>query len=65
MTNKEIREFYGHNGAECRVVIKRNGEIHRYGMIAPDGSANGTSRDYDRWIHIADIDDPQSDHMRA
>jgi len=31
ITNKEIRDYYGHNGHECKVKIKRNGEIHRFG----------------------------------
>ena len=41
-TNKQIREYLGHN-RECRVRIKRNGEIWRY------GSREDTDRSGDYW----------------
>ena len=31
MTNKQIREYLGHNGHECRVRITRDGKIYRHG----------------------------------
>ena len=42
-TNKQIREYLGHNNRECRVRIKRNGEIWRY------GSREDTDRSGDYW----------------
>jgi len=35
ITDKEIRECFGHNGVECVVRIKRNGEVYRYGSPDP------------------------------
>lgn len=35
ITDRAIREYYGHNGVECVVKIKRNGEVHRYGSPDP------------------------------
>ena len=46
ITDKMIREWYGHNGVECRVVIKRDGQIMRYG--SPD--CFDRSKDY--WSHV-------------
>jgi len=46
ITDKAIREYYGHNGAECVVTIKRNGEIHRYGSPDP------TDRSMDYWHYV-------------
>ncbi len=45
-TNKQIRDYLGHNGRECRVRIKRNGEIWRF------GSREDTDRSHDYWAHI-------------
>ena len=45
-TSKQIREHLGHNGVECRVVIKRNGEVWRHGSAEPADR----SRDY--WAFI-------------
>lgn len=45
-TNKEIREYLGHNGRECCVVIRRNGEVHRFG--SPDTS----NRSGDFWAYM-------------
>ena len=45
-TNKEIREYLGHNGRECCVRIKRNGEIWRY------GSRQDTDRSSDYWALV-------------
>ena len=33
MTNKQIREYLGHNGHECRVRITRDGKIYRHGSL--------------------------------
>lgn len=45
-TNKQIREYLGHNGHECRVKIKRNGEVWRY------GSCEDTDRSCDYWALV-------------
>jgi hypothetical protein len=45
-TNKEIREYLGHNGRECRVKIKRNGEVWRH------GSREDTDRSRDYWALV-------------
>ena len=34
ITNREIRDYYGHNGWECRVSITNDGDVQRYG--SPD-----------------------------
>ena len=44
--NKEIREYLGHNGVECRVKIKNSGEIHRF------GDPNPFDRSKDFWHFI-------------
>lgn len=51
ITDKAIREHYGHNGVECVVRIKRNGEIHRYGSPDPFDR----SRDY--WHYVGTRDE--------
>lgn len=35
ITDKQIRQYLGHNGVECRVRIKRNGMIYRHGSPDP------------------------------
>tara|TARA_R110000737_G_C14243514_1_gene425241 strand:+ start:234 stop:428 length:195 start_codon:yes stop_codon:yes gene_type:complete len=45
-TSKQIREHLGHNGVECRVVIKRNGEVWRH------GSPEDADRSRDYWAFI-------------
>tara|TARA_R110002126_G_C10348807_1_gene491455 strand:+ start:771 stop:980 length:210 start_codon:yes stop_codon:yes gene_type:complete len=45
-TNSQIREYLGHNGRECRVRIKRNGEIWRY------GSRQDIDRSCDYWALV-------------
>ena len=45
-TKKQIREHFGHNGHECRVKIKRNGEVWRY------GSREDTDRSCDYWAFV-------------
>lgn len=34
-TDKRIRKWLGHNGYECRVKIKRDGTVWRYGACDP------------------------------
>ncbi len=34
-TDKAIREYLGHNGCECHVVIHMDGKITRYGSPDP------------------------------
>ena len=46
VTDKEIRECFGHNGVECRVRIKRNGVVLRYG--SPD--LTDRSKDFWQWL---------------
>lgn len=46
ITDKAIREYFGHNGFECRVRISRDGEITRY------GSPVVTDRSHDYWATI-------------
>jgi hypothetical protein len=45
-TNREIREYLGHNGRECRVRIRRNGEVWRH------GSPEDTDRSRDHWAFV-------------
>lgn len=49
-SKKEIREYLGHNGHECRVVIHEDGSISRF------GSPQETSRDMDFWQDIGTIE---------
>lgn len=49
--NKDIREFLGHNGSECRVRIKKNKEVWRYGSPVP------TNRDSDFWAYMGTVDE--------
>ena len=49
MTKKQIREYLGHNGHECRVVIHRNGMISRY------GSSDPTDRSEDFWQYVGEV----------
>jgi hypothetical protein len=46
ITDKAIREFYGHNGVECRVRISRDGDVTRYGSPVP------TDRSKDYWMTL-------------
>lgn len=48
ITDKAIRNYYGHNGTECRVRISRDGSIHRY------GSPVTTDRSKDFWALVGD-----------
>jgi hypothetical protein len=46
VTDKQIREWYGHNGRECRVCIRRDGTVERYGSPDP------TDRSADYWAYL-------------
>lgn len=46
-----IRDYYGHNGHECKVKITLDGEIHRY------GSPNPTDRSKDYWQYLGTIEE--------
>ena len=46
VTDADIREIYGHNGHECHVQIRKNGEVVRYGSPDP------TDRSMDFWAQI-------------
>jgi len=50
VTKKQIREYYGHNGQDCRVRITRNGEVLRYGSPDP------FDRSKDYWQFICYIE---------
>ena len=53
MTNKQIREYLGHNGHECRVRITRDGKIYRH------GSAVVIDRTKDFWACMGHVTDYQ------
>jgi len=42
-TKKSLREWIGHNGVECRVRLKRNGEVLMFGCPVE------TNRNLDFW----------------
>lgn len=44
ITDREIREYLGHNGVECRVRICRDGTVLRY------GSPDEFDRSQDFWV---------------
>ena len=46
ITDKAIREYLGHNGSECRVLIRRNGDVLRH------GDAEHNNRGADFWAYI-------------
>lgn len=48
ITNKFIRQYFGHNGVECKVVIHRDGTIERF------GSPNAFDRSKDYWQFLGD-----------
>lgn len=50
ITDKAIREYYGHNGHECRVRISRDGTITRHGSPDP------FDRSKDFWAFIGTRD---------
>ncbi len=50
ITNKKIREYFGHNGVECRVRISRDGTVTRYGSPDP------FNRSMDYWQDLGDVD---------
>ena len=55
ISNKEIREHLGHNGAECRVVIHRDGRVDRF------GSPEATDRSKDYWSYMGQVDEIKRD----
>ena len=46
---KQVREYLGHNGYECRVRISRTGDVTRYG--SPDSS----DRAHDYWHDMGTV----------
>jgi hypothetical protein len=46
ITDRDIREYLGHNGVECRVRVCRDFGVLRYGSPDP----TDRSRDYWEWI---------------
>lgn len=51
MTDHAIREALGHNGHDCKVKIKRNGIVERF------GSPNPFDRSMDWWQYIGTRDE--------
>lgn len=49
--DKQIRDYLGHNGAECRVTIKRDGSVHRF------GSDDAFDRSQDGWHYMGTRDE--------
>ena len=47
ITDERIREYLGHNGHECRVRIRHDGNIERHGSPYSD---TDRSMDYWHWI---------------
>ena len=46
ITDKEIREYLGHNGHECKIRITEDGDVYRYGHRDP----MDRSSDYWAWM---------------
>lgn len=55
ITNKQIRDYLGHNGCECRVRITRDGRVLRYGSPEP------TDRSRDYWSYMGAVADIQAE----
>lgn len=51
ITDKSVREYFGHNGVECIVRISRGGKITRY------GSTNVFDRSSDHWVDLGTRED--------
>jgi hypothetical protein len=51
ITDNQIREALGHNGAECRVRIRRDGTVERHGSPTP------TDRSKDFWAYLGTRDE--------
>lgn len=51
ITDKQIREFLGHNGHECTVRIRKDGTVERY------GSPNPLDRSKDFWAYMGTRED--------
>jgi len=58
MTHAEIREKLGHNGAECRVKITKDGRVLRH------GSPVETDRSKDYWQDMGRVEDYERDTYR-
>ena len=56
MTNKQLREYLGHNGSECVVTISRQGVVKRYGSPDP------FERSMDFWQYMGVRDDYKSEY---
>ena len=46
ITDREIRDYLGHNGSECRVRIQRDGTVLR------NGSPDYADRSQDEWLYV-------------
>jgi len=60
VTDKRLREYYGHNGHECKVRIsKLTGEVLRYGSPDP------YNRSMDYWHYLGTTDECRNEVLRA
>jgi hypothetical protein len=57
--DREIRAYYGHNGVECIVRIKRDGTIERFGSAMP------TDRSKDFWMLVGNRKDAERKIINA
>lgn len=60
ITKPMIREWLGHNGAECRGRIKQNGEVHRIG-----NGHDPLDRGRDYWHYCGMVEDVARDMASA
>lgn len=51
VTNKQIRNYLGHNGRECIVRVSRDGRVMRFGSSVP------TDRSHDFWVLVGRKDE--------
>ena len=51
ITNKDVRDYLGHDGSNCKVKIKSGGKVWMY------GSADAFDRTWDWWHFIGDLAD--------
>lgn len=51
VTNKQIRNYLGHNGRECIVRVSRDGRVMRF------GSSVTTDRSHDFWVLVGRKDE--------
>jgi len=50
ISRKDVREYLGHNGVTCKVRIREDGSVERYGSINP----SDRSKDYWEFMGFKD-----------